>query len=335
MTSLATGIAIQKLTPAESLHKRLTEARQNLLASGFYLGDPAFTRAVQSKLVWAHIGREKSLVTKESMDAVEAAQKAAQAAEVDGTTPPPIPPLKMADLSIVVEITKEDFWMVACGMWKGPTQACRTLGDMKLSCTGAKPGHEVFAADYASAVSSIRGLMELCVTPGFKNKKGVLVPQGINQKVKFRHVLFEPVTGDDDDSDTASDTNNIPKEHKIENWPAVYDAAKEALASMVDTHNVIPLPAYDMHGALLWPIHYRAYLEGALVQVHFNLTHWSIGAKDSNPAVDTYVADISNIRVLTPPVAKGPVTPRKRKVSAKDPMTPDSQGSSPSKKNRT
>ncbi|GLB44642.1 hypothetical protein LshimejAT787_1702690 [Lyophyllum shimeji] len=101
--------------------------------------------------------------------------------------------------------------------------------------------------------------MDLCATAGFNYKKGVLVTQGNHEKIKFRHVLFEPITAEEDGSDTASESNDVPKEHKIENWPAVHDAAKEALASMVDTHRVIPLPAYDMHGALLWPMHYRSY----------------------------------------------------------------------------
>ncbi|GLB44643.1 hypothetical protein LshimejAT787_1702700 [Lyophyllum shimeji] len=92
MTTLATGTLIPKLTPAESLHKRLTEARENLLATGFYLGDPAFRDAVTSRVVWAEIGRSKCLVTKQSMDAVEAAQKAVQAADAEGTTPLPFLP---------------------------------------------------------------------------------------------------------------------------------------------------------------------------------------------------------------------------------------------------
>ena len=123
---------------------------------------------------------------------------------------------------------------------------------------------------------------------------------------------------------------DVPPEYTIAQWPTYYDEAEVALKSLVDTHRVNYLEAYDMHGKLLWPSQYRKYLQGALVQIHFTLTHWSIGgkpAKDGRPgrvATDTYVADIFSMRVLVPPADYGqPVTPRKRKFHKSDPMTLD------------
>ena len=52
---------------------------------------------------------------------------------------------------------------------------------------------------------------------------------------------------------------------KIENWPMSNPAAKQALGEIQTTHGVIPIPAYDMHGALIWPFHYWKYQENAVV----------------------------------------------------------------------
>lgn len=84
---------------------------------------------------------------------------------------------------------------------------------------------------------------------------------------------------------------------------------------------VVPIPVYDMHGDLVHPDCYRRRLEGALAAVRFNLTHWAIANKNGGGA-DTYVADIVNIRILSPPEPT-PVTPRKRGiVPAFDPTSP-------------
>ncbi len=89
---------------------------------------------------------------------------------------------------------------------------------------------------------------------------------------------------------------------------------------MKGKHYVVPIPAYDMRGDLIHPGYYRCRLEGALVVLRFNLTHWAI--KRAGGGTDVYVADIVSIRVLAPP-APNPVTPRKRgRVPAFDPMSP-------------
>ena len=83
-----------------------------------------------------------------------------------------------------------------------------------------------------------------------------------------------------------------------------------------------------MHGKLVEPSRYHQHLQGALVQVHFTLTHCSIATKKKNklfmPVCNTFSADIYSMRVLSPPKKFGPVTPRKHKFMNSDPMTPDS-----------
>lgn len=91
------------------------------------------------------------------------------------------------------------------------------------------------------------------------------------------------------------------------------------------SHELYPIPAYDMHRDLIDPTMYCRRLEGAIVKVDFTLTHWSIGvkAKSDQAASDTYGADIVKLSVLVPPKPTV-VTPQKRKVSAVDPTLRES-----------
>ena len=115
----------------------------------------------------------------------------------------------------------------------------------------------------------------------------------------------------------------------IENWPAFSDAARGGLDSIRQTHQVIPIPAYDIEGKLIDPHFYCHHLEGAVTEIHFNLSHWSI-TRQGVPGKDVYTADIVMIQVLAPPCASAtPHTPLKRKVSAY--IHPDS---SPTKRAR-
>ncbi|KAF9241615.1 hypothetical protein BU15DRAFT_31872, partial [Melanogaster broomeanus] len=62
---------------------------------------------------------------------------------------------------------------------------------------------------------------------------------------------------------------------------------------MNSTHRAVPLPAYDIHDQLIPPTSYRQQLQGALVEIHFDLSHSAFKGKD------TYTADIHSIRVIT------------------------------------
>jgi hypothetical protein len=58
-------------------------------------------------------------------------------------------------VSAVLQITLEDFWMMPCGMWKGPNQFLSSLADIKLTCTGWHPKHEVFANDFDIVMTNL------------------------------------------------------------------------------------------------------------------------------------------------------------------------------------
>ena len=106
----------------------------------------------------------------------------------------------------------------------------------------------------------------------------------------------------------------------IKYWP-VNGAAEDELTNIKETHDVVPILAYSMAGELLTPYSYCACLKGALVEVRFNLVHWSIALRKTNTAsgrtegADTYGADINRLWIILPGAATASLTSlRKRKV---------------------
>ncbi|KAJ3511696.1 hypothetical protein NLJ89_g3949 [Agrocybe chaxingu] len=318
------GSSQTTLYDAAAHHRqKMDEVRAIMLESGTYLGDVKFRE--KGILTWERIGRDDCLVTKQSVEACNVAHKEYVSslvephdADVAQDGPPSGPNLEhdMVELSIVVKITPEDFWMVSCGMWKGPTSMCQSFADMKLTCTGIAPDDGIFRDDFKTVLDNLGWVMKQKETPDHPEKRGLLIPRGTSSKIKFRHVLFEATAGTstneaDDDGDDLGD------EFKIKNWPAVHVAARDALRDMVNTHRVNPIPAYDVHGTLLPPSTYRSALEGSVARIHFNLRHWAFPATSSSKASNTFVADITYMRVLIPPKVNV-TSPRKRKVSRKD-----------------
>jgi hypothetical protein len=89
---------------------------------------------------------------------------------------------------------------------------------------------------------------------------------------------------------------------------------------MVNTHDVIPLQAFDMDSHLIHPNDYRSFLQDALVQVHFHLFHYAI---KGNNSIDTYTADIFQMRVLDKPKPTNNMSQGKRTFNLVDPLTPN------------
>ncbi|KAJ3755394.1 hypothetical protein EV360DRAFT_85947 [Lentinula raphanica] len=102
---------------------------------------------------------------------------------------------------------------------------------------------------------------------------------------------------------TASTTTSKASELELAGYPVKSPAAKSELADMIaeNTHDLDPLPAYeqlDIHykSRQLLPSQYSSHLEGALVVVHFLLSHIHI-AKDNK---DCFTADVYSILVIDP-----------------------------------
>lgn len=107
---------------------------------------------------------------------------------------------------------------------------------------------------------------------------------------------------------------DIPEDFRIENWPCIYDAGREAIKEIFETHCVLPVPAYDTKARLIEPTQYSRVLKDAVAVIRFSLKHWAINS------VDTYVADIINVQIVIPPNLSELDSPRKRKIALKDPV---------------
>jgi hypothetical protein len=161
--------------------QRLQNARHNLVTTGLYLGENAF----RSQVVWRHVGRSNELVTKTSAEAVAAAQNAQL-----GSDAPDVAisaSLEPAILSVITQISDDDYWLTPCAMWRGSTSAAATLADAKATCIGGASRHVVIAPDFTKFLTNIRWIMDQTRTPCYKRQEGVVV-DGL---LKFRHVLFE------------------------------------------------------------------------------------------------------------------------------------------------
>lgn len=89
-------------------------------------------------------------------------------------------------------------------------------------------------------------------------------------------------------------SNHLTTEYNIHNWPVPY-ANECHLASIKDTHDVEPLPAYDIKGNRIRPTDYEDKLAGAVARVCFSIVHYIIKEKH------IYNALVKDITVVRPP----------------------------------
>ena len=92
----------------------------------------------------------------------------------------------------------------------------------------------------------------------------------------------------------------------METWP-VDPRCSEVLESLLTSHDLCPLPAYEKNTRLLPPTQYKSKLKGATVEVHFAFIHHYIKAQKCH----VYVPTLRELHILSPPAAL-PTSPYKR-----------------------
>jgi hypothetical protein len=108
----------------------------------------------------------------------------------------------------------------------------------------------------------------------------------------------------------------LGEDFDIHNWLVSSKAAGHDLETMVETHRVVLIPAYDADSNPIHPQNYCKMLRGALVQVDFHRTHRSIMRRqEETSAAYSYTANVVYIRVLSEPTITS-VTTTKRKIKA-------------------
>ena len=117
----------------------------------------------------------------------------------------------------------------------------------------------------------------------------------------------------------------------VVDYPATSADAQRALETMVTSHVVQLMQANDVDGNLIAPADYQESLAGAVAWVRFTLQKFTF--REGAGSKDTYVADVTSVRVIIPPSDPIPLpststaspvrSPKKRRVIYKtDPLTP-------------
>ncbi|KAI5990475.1 hypothetical protein EDD15DRAFT_2369893 [Pisolithus albus] len=91
-------------------------------------------------------------------------------------------------------------------------------------------------------------------------------------------------------------------------FPLTNEKNRAELLALKSTHRIVPLPAYDFSKDIIRPGAYWRLLQGAVVEVHFTLSHWGIATAKR----DVYGGNIEKIRLLVLPTSS---SSKKRKVT--------------------
>ncbi|EMD38894.1 hypothetical protein CERSUDRAFT_92934 [Gelatoporia subvermispora B] len=334
-------------TPAATA--ALVHRRAELIDSGLYLADDN----IRTLVCWARLpgsrGRAHQLVVKDAdkssttEDDADAPSKSPNSADDDAADLTETPKIaEPAHLAIVARISEDKFYMISDANWR-PSKYSPHFAEVKASCMLTAPPDTLnlraFKSDWKVAFGNLLHLQNEIATKGFMEKCGLLSDGSL---VKLKHKLFdknddgwnsgeEPAantTPVSEDASTNTESNELESEFHIANWPCWTNEAKAAIEDLKETHTVIPIPVYDHCNRLVKPKQYRAVLQGATVEVHFTLRHWSIGytasrggSDSGSGGLDVYSADVFAIHVIRPPPPSTLSSLRKRKVSMKSPVT--------------
>ncbi|KAI6003100.1 hypothetical protein EDD15DRAFT_2467773 [Pisolithus albus] len=271
---------------------RLLAGRLNLLDSGFYLGD--------SRTFFCGDEDENGKFHVSSFEP--------------------------APLCAIATIDRDDFWLTPLAGYHKPSAIWHDLASVKLSCAVAQPPVEPVKQEFHTVMENLRQLQGAIATPAYQAGKGFILSGGqTGDRLKLRHLLFEMIGNDKVDHSfvetLTGDGNTVPSPppyqdttaFSIENWPVDDNETKTELENLKATHRLIPLPAYDVEGNLIEPHAYQRSLQGALVKLYFNMSHWAIAGKNGLHGSDVFTAEIQMIRVIDPP--RPTITSNKRKVS--------------------
>ncbi|KAF9230627.1 hypothetical protein BU15DRAFT_83395 [Melanogaster broomeanus] len=176
-------------TSLSSIPQRTTRIRDDLLHSGFYLGDHDLINRVH----WAPNGRKDSFFVNEAVQS--------HTSSSDDAT-------ELATLSAVVRIMDNNFWLTSDAGWRAPTSITPHLHDAKATCVGVAPRSGPFRPDFFVAVQNATNLQQQVATQDFNLRYGfACTGEGESTQIKFRHVLFEKIDGDNADAEFIQHTS--------------------------------------------------------------------------------------------------------------------------------
>ncbi|KAJ3557086.1 hypothetical protein NM688_g1662 [Phlebia brevispora] len=221
--------------------------------------------------------------------------------------------------SVIGQLCNEKFFMQADGNFTGGGRFSTRFADTKLSALVEAPDIPILAQDFKSTMLNLDTLVKSRRTRGYQTVKGLFDTIRGQRKYRIKHTLFTPRSEVDDDTESLR-----PAQFTIAHWPVnpKHAQAVEQFHEIIGTHIVNFLPAFDRNGVLIEPAEYENALRGALVSVHFTISHWTITRRSGSEGNDTFTLDIQDISVIQPP-AFSPARARKhvREFVESDPFT--------------
>ncbi|KAF5315554.1 hypothetical protein D9611_004990 [Ephemerocybe angulata] len=297
------------------------DVRRTLRERSTYLADGDLTETLQ----WFRTNSNfERVVTKAAATQYEADVTAYRNDPTILPSAPESPP--PAVLSAIVRLKREDYRLLPCADWKPGF----TFATLRPSATAEDPNIPAIDGDFDVGWANLRRLIEskfpgqpneISKSTGIIDWTGGAQPHHL-QGFKISHRLFEAKSKYAQSADAnagavesqdggAEGAQPETIEFDIEGWgPLRRDGAQEELAKLKDTHVVVPIPAYDLAGAIIEPKEYETKLRGAIVRLEFYVNAWQIKGKN------VFTGDIKKIRVLAPPKKRAepdtPTTKRKR-----------------------
>jgi hypothetical protein len=69
--------------------------------------------------------------------------------------------VRNAQLSMIVQVTEEDCWIMADSAWRGPTEVAPEFSDITLTCTGGAPPYLGLFDDFLEVVNNLEHLVRM------------------------------------------------------------------------------------------------------------------------------------------------------------------------------
>ncbi|KAI9566519.1 hypothetical protein HD554DRAFT_2275745 [Boletus coccyginus] len=301
MSCAATPPPMQ-MTTLCMLPSHILTARQNMLNTGFYLGD----EGILDNVHWVCDGRANRLAVKVATVSNPMKPDISDVASASYPSLPPEESIELAPLCAIARISTHDFWLTADASYLPDSKVWRELVNVKLSYTLEVPDLQPIRDNFQKPLGTEEEETAIGAEQSIKEdgSDGATSSDVAKGKTVLCHFVY---SGYSYTTDAAA--------FSLENWPLTDEDARDELLSLSEIHCIVPIPAYNLQGKLIKPDAYRCTLEEALVEIYFNMSHWSITGKKSEVGNDVFTADIQMIRVISLPHSTVGGALRKCKIS--------------------
>ncbi|KAJ3555224.1 hypothetical protein NM688_g2695 [Phlebia brevispora] len=289
-------LASKRTSAADSVADPLLQIRQQLVSDprAIYLGNEI---AITTLVGWVRDGRTDLCVRADDLVSYSEARDAYRK-QPDDHLPPVLP--ESALFSVIAQISNDKFFMQADANYTGGGRFSTHFADTKLTALVEPAESPALTEDFKMVMSNLDTLVKSKRTRSFQTIKGIFDTVHGQRKFRIKHTLFTPRSEVDEDTESLR-----PAQYTIARWPINprHPLAVEEHQELIHTHIVNFLPAFDHNGVLIEPTQYERQLSGAIVSLHFTISHWTIAGKSGSDASDTFVLDVEDISVIEPPAA--------------------------------